>query len=202
MQKSVRIAFCAGAAWVAVTGIAAGDGNLNCDAYAAAAVAHQQQNRQLGCGYKGGAWSADFKGHRAWCLQANVKMANLTEEDSGRGGAIGICRAKSNACDNYASVAVLQNRFRNASKCGFAGRRWSPDIAGHRSWCMSVSPAKTTTEMDLRSSLLKICQAKRKLANADLQNMLQKQQQTMQMLSNVVKQLHEASQSVIRKIGG
>lgn len=40
------------------------------------------------------------------------------------------------------------------------------------------------------------------LANVDLQNALQKQQQTLQMMSNVSKMLHDTATSVIRKIGG
>ena len=39
------------------------------------------------------------------------------------------------------------------------------------------------------------------LANIDLQSALQKQQQTMQMMSNVSKMLHDTSMAVIRKIG-
>ncbi len=39
------------------------------------------------------------------------------------------------------------------------------------------------------------------LANVDLQNMLQKQQQLIQMLSNVGKTLHDTAMAVIRKIG-
>jgi hypothetical protein len=39
------------------------------------------------------------------------------------------------------------------------------------------------------------------LKNLDLQNVLQKQQQTMQMLSNVSNVLHDTSMAVIRKIG-
>jgi hypothetical protein len=39
------------------------------------------------------------------------------------------------------------------------------------------------------------------LANIDLQNMLQKQQQTIQMLSNISKVLHDTALAVIRKIG-
>jgi hypothetical protein len=38
-------------------------------------------------------------------------------------------------------------------------------------------------------------------ANIDLQNSLQKQQQTIQMLSNVSKILHDTAMAVIRKIG-
>ncbi len=39
------------------------------------------------------------------------------------------------------------------------------------------------------------------LANIDLQNTLQKQQQTIQMLSNISKVLHDTAMAVIRKIG-
>ena len=40
------------------------------------------------------------------------------------------------------------------------------------------------------------------LANVDLQNVLQKQQQTMQMMSNISKLLHDTAMAIIRKIGG
>jgi hypothetical protein len=40
------------------------------------------------------------------------------------------------------------------------------------------------------------------LANVDLQNILQKQQQTLQIMSNISKMLFDTAQSVIRKIGG
>ncbi len=129
-------------------------------------------------------------------------MANLTAEDVERAGAIDICRAKGNACDTYATVAALQNRFNDASNCGFTGGRWSPDMAGHRRWCMSVNPAKTTAEMDLRTAALKSCKENGQLADVNLQNVLQKQQQTMQMLSNVSKMLHDTAMAVIRKMGG
>jgi hypothetical protein len=40
------------------------------------------------------------------------------------------------------------------------------------------------------------------LANVDLQNMLQKQQQTLQMMSNISKMVHDSAMSVIRKLAG
>jgi hypothetical protein len=40
------------------------------------------------------------------------------------------------------------------------------------------------------------------LANVDLQNALQKQQQTLQMMSSVSKVLHDTAMAVTRKIGG
>jgi len=39
------------------------------------------------------------------------------------------------------------------------------------------------------------------LANIDLQNLLQKQQQTLQTISNISKMLHDTSMAIIRKIG-
>ena len=39
------------------------------------------------------------------------------------------------------------------------------------------------------------------LANVDLQNQLQKQQQTIQMMSNISKMLHDTALAIIRKIG-
>jgi hypothetical protein len=40
------------------------------------------------------------------------------------------------------------------------------------------------------------------LANVDLQNILQKQQQTLQMMSNISKMLSDTANAVIRKLGG
>ncbi len=40
------------------------------------------------------------------------------------------------------------------------------------------------------------------LANVDLQNVLQKQQQNLQMISNISKMLHDTASGIIRKIGG
>ncbi len=40
------------------------------------------------------------------------------------------------------------------------------------------------------------------LANIDLQNILQKQQQTLISMSNISKLLHDTAMSIIRKIGG
>ncbi len=39
------------------------------------------------------------------------------------------------------------------------------------------------------------------MANLDLQNALQKQQQLLQMMSNMSKTMHETAMSIIRKIG-
>ena len=40
------------------------------------------------------------------------------------------------------------------------------------------------------------------LANVDLQDVLQKQQKTMEMMSNISKMMHDTAMAIIRKIGG
>jgi hypothetical protein len=40
------------------------------------------------------------------------------------------------------------------------------------------------------------------LANVDLQNQLRQQQQTLQMMSNISKMMHDTAMAVIRNIGG
>jgi hypothetical protein len=70
------------------------DSNLNCDAYADAAVAQNQQNITLGCGFAGPAWSDDFAAHRNWCLAPATGMPNLTSEDQARTSALARCSNK------------------------------------------------------------------------------------------------------------
>lgn len=71
--------------------------------------------------------------------------------------------------------------------------------------------ARTMTKVELAEARARIRKLEQvlqtvgedaQLANVDLQNVLQKQQQTMQMMSNVSKMLHDTAMSVIRKIGG
>ncbi len=76
---------------------AQGDANLNCQAYANAAVNHQQQNLKSKCGFKGGRWSLNYNGHQAWCKLGNVKMFNLTTEDKARTAALNNCKKKKKA---------------------------------------------------------------------------------------------------------
>jgi hypothetical protein len=39
----------------------------NCDVYGKLALAQQQENAQLKCGFTGPDWSPDLKSHIAWC---------------------------------------------------------------------------------------------------------------------------------------
>jgi hypothetical protein len=48
---------------------------------------------------------------------------------------------------------------------------------------------------------LKTVREDAQLANIDLQNVLQRQQQLIQMLSNISKTLHDTANAIIRKIG-
>ena len=65
--------------------------------------------------------------------------------------------------------------------------------------CMTKADLETYIEN--QEELLNSVGDDAQLANVDLQNMLQKQQQTMQMMSNISKMLHDTAMAVIRKIG-
>lgn len=64
-----------------------------------------------------------------------------------------------------------------------------------------MTKADLETYIENKEELLNSVGDDAQLANVDLQNMLQKQQQTMQMMSNISKMLHDTAMAVIRKMG-
>ena len=64
------------------------------------------------------------------------------------------------------------------------------------------SKAKMQLSMDKWEQALAALDDDAQLANIDLQSALQKQQQTLQTLSNVSKMMHDTAMAIIRKIGG
>ncbi|NOX81786.1 MAG: hypothetical protein GXP06_02120, partial [Alphaproteobacteria bacterium] len=125
---------------------------LNCSAYATKAVAQNQQNQDMGCGFEGGAWLSDFDAHFNWCRTTN--MAGLTTEDNARAAALKSCvvdqkdaekaaeaeraaaeaervaaeaaqRQKIDSCQSYARSAVEQQAINASRQCGFSGGGWS-----------------------------------------------------------------------------
>jgi flagellar biosynthesis/type III secretory pathway protein FliH len=64
------------------------------------------------------------------------------------------------------------------------------------------SKANLESHLEALEAGLKTAGDDAQLANLDMQNVLLKQQQTMQMMSNICKQLHDTAMAVIRKIGG
>jgi hypothetical protein len=90
------------------------------------------------------------------------------------------------------------------------GRRWRT-VTLRKTGKVTVArpgPWKVGTPQDLDALLaswdekLQTIGEDAQLANIDLQNQLQKQQQTIQMLSSISKILHDTAMSVIRKLGG
>lgn len=63
------------------------------------------------------------------------------------------------------------------------------------------SPAQLDREVKRWEETLATLGEDAQLANVDLQNALQRQQQTLQLMSNVSKMIHETSMAIIRKIG-
>lgn len=145
--------------------LALADASLNCSAYAGIAVAQQEQNQALGCGFAGAAWSGDFQAHFQWCSQATVKMANLTAEDNARKAQLQDCAARpqkaQEACIPYAQNAVLAFNMANKAQCGLSGGAWGDDFAGHFNWCLGASPAARDSETAARANQLQGCLAVR-----------------------------------------
>lgn len=81
-----------------------------------------------------------------------------------------------------------------------AGIRWSdvlrPVIACQRSLTDSLEAVLREIEEALEAA-----GDDAQLANVDLQTMVQKQQQTVQMLSQIAKVLHDTAMAIIRKMG-
>ncbi len=70
MKNIGKWAACAAFAGIAVCGRASplpAATQANCEWYATTALKQQQENERLKCGYRGDAWSPDFKAHLAWC---------------------------------------------------------------------------------------------------------------------------------------
>jgi hypothetical protein len=160
-MKSVVAAIAAFFLPLAQAPVAQADTNLNCDAYAGAATAQNQQNETLNCGFSGLAWSGDFEAHRKWCLAPGTKMHNLTAEDNARKHALAQCAAKPKldqaACQTFAKRAVTAADAAAKHGCGFGGNRWLVDYGAHFNWCLSASEAARDDEDHARANQLQGC---------------------------------------------
>lgn len=73
------------------------DRAIACDAYASLAVAQNQANIAKGCGLTGGRWSADYAGHRQWCM--SVRPQYSADEVAIRDSALGQCGGELSAIE-------------------------------------------------------------------------------------------------------
>jgi hypothetical protein len=116
---------------------------------------------------------------------------------SARERSVDLCRANRN------DLAGIAKAFKEHARAHDVG------AIGYELCIPSRVPAPTVTtlshvneEITRWEERLAALDDEAQLSNVDLQNMLQKQQQALQLLSNVSKTLHETAASIIRKIGG
>lgn len=147
---------------------AAASPDLNCNAYARAAVAQNQQNLAQNCGFTDGRWSNDSQGHFAWCVAPATTMANLVAEDTARQEALTECANRAveaqQACQLYAQSAVGDSAAATAQACGFGGGAWSTDYAAHFNWCLTAPQSARDQETNARLNQLAGCMAARQAA--------------------------------------
>ncbi len=144
------------------------DANLNCNAYAGAAIAEVKQNAAESCGFTGNRWLNDFKAHFDWCAAAGTTMANLVAEDKAREDALTQCANKAvqaqQACQSYAQLAVGEAAAAAENSCGFSGGGWSSDYAAHFNWCLTASEAARKQENVARANQIAGCLSAKKVA--------------------------------------
>ncbi|GEM_PF-1416862 len=144
------------------------DANLNCDAYAGAAIAQNGQNLAQNCGFTGGRWSNAFRAHADWCAAPGTTMADLVREDRSRQEALAQCASRAirhqRACQAYARQAVADRAAAAGARCGVSGGRWSSDYARHFEWCLTASTSTRDGETAARRNQLAGCLAARRAA--------------------------------------
>ncbi len=59
----------------------------------------------------------------------------------------------------YGKLALQQQKENEASKCGFSGAEWSPDLKAHIAWCSSVGPDQWKAQLQKRKQQLGHVQA-------------------------------------------
>lgn len=132
-----------------------------CQTYADGAVMVADAAARRSCGFQGGRWLLDFGAHFKWCLgvpqsvrdqEAQARTAELQGCLDAQAAAVE--QATKNACAQYASLAVDQQRQNQLRQCGFTGGRWSDNFAGHFGWCLSAGPDDAGTESAARYAAL------------------------------------------------
>lgn len=147
----------AGLIWVFAAAPSLANPDLNCAAYAAAAVAQANNAKSLGCIYEGGRWTTDYDRHFNWCESAGVDIMAVSTEDQLRKQGLQTCSATVAACDAYAQGAVQAQSENVRSNCGYTGGRWSANYNGHKTWCMTASAAAIKAEDETRGLGLSQC---------------------------------------------
>ena len=114
-------------------------------------------------------------------------------------------KKKKDAAANQFKFALKRKRSLTVNKAKLSGRIKYPKRKNSNEIFKIKKAEKNLDELynyikDLEERLSTIGDDAQ-LANIDLQNMLQKQQQTLQTISNVSKMLHDTAMAIIRKIG-
>jgi hypothetical protein len=129
----------------------------NCAAYASAAVAQNNQNKAMGCGFKSRRWQSNYQKHLNWCKKSNVGIMAISKEDHARKSALQQCGNKTSFCNGYAQKAVNAYASNLGGKCGFKGRRWQANYKKHFNWCMKVKQSSANSETKKREFGISSC---------------------------------------------
>jgi len=132
-----------------------------CNHYAQTAVSQYDENKRLGCGFRGKEWHGKYQSHYNWCRQ--VRQSEAEAATNSRAKAIEKCSLRrkpvKGGCDRYARTAVRQNDRNRKNRCGYKGKGWHSNYDAHFQWCRKVSKADADAVTEDREKKLRQCPA-------------------------------------------
>jgi hypothetical protein len=169
MARSWLVLAAAGALVLSFGANAIGAPRQFCKSYAKMAVAQNEENRENGCGFTGGAWQSNLDNHFAFCASATPEEADALRER--REVRLKACRAAliapppaepdaeaARSCQRYARVAVQQFKLSQQLGCGFApGGLWQSSRENHYNWCLTVPAEVSQASNRQRDAELQAC---------------------------------------------
>ncbi len=140
---------------------AGGPRNRRCMKYADVMVSLHDSNKQNECGYTGKAWSSDFDTHYKHCRRGRDREHDQMVIRKHR-QKIKVCLARgggvyNTVCDDYAKLAIRQQRKNVKNACGFAGSRWHTNYRRHYQSCRKLSRWRRYREERSRARALSRC---------------------------------------------
>lgn len=142
------------------------DQNLNCDAYAQAAIAQSQEAAKLQCGFGGPGWVNDYGAHFNWCRSNGVGIMDVSREDQNRAAALAQCKQTKTttkglgdgACAIFANTMIGFAGDNQELGCGFTDARYDNNYQGHYDWCRSgVTQSQVDENMNFARAEIEQC---------------------------------------------
>ncbi len=135
--------------------------NRRCERFADMVLSLNDSNKSNECGFSGSVWSSDFDTHYNLCKRNRNARRDERQIERQR-DKIKVCLARgggafSQVCDDFANLAIRQQRKNRKNQCGFAGTRWHTNYRRHYQFCRKLSRWRRSREQRSRTRALSRC---------------------------------------------